>query len=1117
MRFLLEKFLNNPLVIVLMVIIMAISGVYSWLHMPVDLFPNLNIPVVNIICHYPGASPEDMETLISRPVENQIKSIPGVKRVASTSVQGISEVTAQFGWQTTVKDARQLVQTKLARLAGRLPRGVIPHLENIGTTLQEVCGYVIYGGSDMITLGNIARHDLSGRLMGIAGVSSVEVLGGDRSAFYVKIKPEVLLSLNLTIDDVVSILKKNNISAVTGYLDRFGREYLIRGDARLKTIDDIGSVALKNDGGKSILFRDVAKIVKGRAPKHYTIKGNRIPAVAVIIRKQPGASTIRVASGVEHALSRLSGLFPHGTKIEKFYDQSEIIKESQNEIMNDLIIGALLAVIVIYFFLGSFKPTLIVALTIPVTFLATTAVMKWAGMSLNVITMTGLSLAIGMIVDDAIVVAENIFRHAGLNGNSGRSVNSGKSVKQAATGQLSGIEEYAAAEPEATEEPATAEAQETTQAPVMAGQLQEAKKQEKFSQSERAAIEGALEIAGADASGTLTTVAAFLPLFMITGIAALFMQPFGFTISAALLISLVLSLTLVPTLFGRIKKPLIIKNNFAGARMLCFLDNLLQRSLKFSFKHKGLVLGFSAALIGTAAVFTIFTMGDASVLPPIDEGAILMEYTMPPGTSLAESNRTGDRIDRIALKDEDVSCVYRRTGSPENGYQIEGVNQGEILVKLKPKNVRKRSITEIIKDFKKSCSKLKGTVLLFHQPTQEKIDESFSGLPALFGVTIYGTDMNKLISLAGKVETILSKEPAVSNVVNNTKIKVPEIDVKINNPLLAQYRVDAANILTTLSAARFGVEATEIIRQKEQISVIVKMDLSTCQGPGSCKGIDAIGQLPGEHSLSHDSHRFFNISTIRKLPIQTMDGKWIPLERVAEITISHAPAAITRLNGQREITLLAEVNGSIPSVVKKLSKKFKSVKLPRGYSIDFTGQYHVIIETFLEMVFAVLAAMVLIYLIMAMQFRSWTQPLVILMTIPLSLACALIGLAVTGQGIDISAGMGTVTLVGIAVNNAIVLIDFANRERFAGKNTNNALLSAASVRLRPILLTSLTTIAALLPAAIGTTVGSNLFQSFAITIISGLAGGIIATLIVIPSVMAKPAIKPGTKMCGKLL
>jgi multidrug efflux pump subunit AcrB len=437
------------------------------------------------------------------------------------------------------------------------------------------------------------------------------------------------------------------------------------------------------------------------------------------------------------------------------------------------------------------------------------------------------------------------------------------------------------------------------------------------------------------------------------------------------------------------------------------------------------------------------------------------------------------------------------------------VNKGEILVKLKPKNVRKRSITEIIKDFKKSCSRLKGTVLLFHQPTQEKIDESFSGLPALFGVTIYGTDMNKLISLAGKIETILSEEPSVASVVNNTKIKVPEIDVKINYPLLARYRVDAANILTTLSAARFGVEATKIIKQKEQISVLVKMDLGTCK---AIHAMDTMNQLSGKGRVLSDSNDTFNsqkmfgINTIGNLPIQTMDGKWIPLERVAEVTISHAPSAVTRLNGQREITLLAEVDGSIPSVVKELSQKFKSVKLPRGYSIDFTGQYHVLIETVLEMIFAVLAAMVLIYLIMAMQFQSWLQPLVILMTIPLSLAGALIGLAVTGQGIDISAGMGTVTLVGIAVNNAIVLIDFANRERFTGKNTNNALLSAASVRLRPILLTSLTTIAALLPAATGTTVGSNLFQSFAITIISGLAGGIIATLIVIPSVMAEPAV-----------
>ncbi|NOZ70501.1 MAG: efflux RND transporter permease subunit [Chloroflexi bacterium] len=999
-----------------MVIFMALAGIYSVRHMSVDLFPNLDIPVVNIITHYAGASPEDMERLVSRPIENEIRSIPGVKRVASTSVQGISQVTAEFNWGTTIRDARQLVQARLARLGGRLPASLTPRLENIGTTLQEVCGYVIYGGGDMVTLRNIARHDLASRLMGIDGVSSVEVLGGDQRAFYVEIKPEVLIRLHLTVDDIVSILKHHNISAVTGYLDQSGREYLIRGDARLKTIEDIRALPVRNDGTRPVLLGDVAKVFEGRAPKHYTVHGDAVPAVAIIVRKQPGVSTIRVVSGVDDALTRLKSLLPAGAHVKKFYDQSEIIKESQNEIVNDLAIGALLVVLVLYFFLGSIRPTLIVALTIPVTFLTTIAIMKWLGMTLNMITMTALTLAIGMIVDDAIVVAENIFRHA----------------------------------------------QSTTRA-------------------DEASIEGALEIAGPDASGTFTTVAAFFPLVLMTGLAALFMRPFGLTISAALLVSLLLSLTLVPTLFSRMKGISFIKNDFLGARLLARLDAALQIVLRFSFRRKRLVLTVVFLSLGMAGL-TAF-LGKASVLPPIDEGAILIEYVMPPGTSLKESNRIGDKLDRIALADKDVSCVYRRTGSPGSGYQIEGVNKGELLIKLKPKGERNRPVEEIIQALKEPYSKLSGVVFLYHQPTQEKIDESFSGLPALFGVTIYGTDMNTLIALAGRVETVLSKEPGVSNVVNNTKVKVPQIDVRINYPSLAQYGVDVTTVLSTLESVRSGLEATRIIRQKEDVAVLVRME------------------VPAP----------FDIARVRQLPIRTARGDWLPLERVAEVRVSHAPSAITRLNGQRQITLLAEVEGNIPSVVKNLRQQFHSIDLPEGYSIDFTGQYHVLIETAVELALAVLAAMVLIYLIMAMQFGSWLQPVIILVTVPLSLVGALVGLFLTRQGIDISVGMGAITLVGIAVNNAIVLIDFANKECASGKDIIDALLSAASVRLRPILLTTLTTIAALLPTAIGTTVGSRIFQPFAVTVISGLVGGIMATLIVIPTIMVRNVSTLGDK------
>jgi len=1006
MRSFLSFVTKHPNVTVIMIVAIGLVGVYSAMHMSVDLFPNLEVPVVNIITHYPGAAPEDIELLISRLIEDEMRSIPGVKRVASTSVQGISQVTVEFSWGTTVFDASQLVQARLAHVQGVLPPAVTPRLENISTTLQEVCGYVFYGGGDPITLRNTVRHDIAGRLMGLEGVSFIQVLGGDQRAFYVQFRPETLARLSLSVTDVISSLDKENVTAVAGYLDRSSREYLVRGDARLETLDDLRSVPLDKDGNLSFLLGSVAEIYEGRAPRHYEVRGDGVPAVAMVISKQPGASTNRVVVGVDTAISDLRRLLPPGTSIKKFYDQSEIIRESQDEIIHALIIGALLVVLVLYFFLGSLWLTLIVAVTIPLTLLATLTIMRLFGLDFNMITMTALALAIGMIVDDAIVVAENIYRHR--------------------KGSADALE---------------------------------------------ATISGAVEIAGPDASGTFTTVAAFLPLVIVTGIAALFLKPFGLTVSAALLVSLVLSLTLVPLMFSRSKGLLVKDEDFLGARLLRLLDRILQRTLRFSFRHKGLVLGLAALSLSVAGLTAM--IGTVSVLPSVDEGAILIEYIMPPGTSLQESNRIGEVLDSIALADPDVSCVYRRTGSPESGYQIEGVNKGEVLIKLKPKKERARSITAIMASLKRSYSQMDGVVFLYHQPTQEKIDESLSGLPALFGVTIYGVDLDELTSLASQVESILSTEPAVANVVNNTKVKASQVDVRVDYARLALHRIEPSEVLATLQAACLGMEATRIIRQKEDVAVWVKLDVGEGLDP------DRVGRLP----------------------VMLPNGENIPLERVADVRVRQTPAAITRLNGQREITLVAEVEGNIPAVVSHLREKFQAITLPDGYSIDFSGQYKVLVQTALEMLFALAAAVILIYLIMMMQFGSWLQPLIIMGAIPLSLVGAFLALFVTGQGLDVSVGMGAVTLVGISVNNAIVLINFANRRVASTANTGEALLEAASVRLRPILLTTFTTFAALLPAAIGTTVGSQIFRPFAITVIGGLLSNLVASLIIVPTLL----------------
>jgi len=425
------------------------------------------------------------------------------------------------------------------------------------------------------------------------------------------------------------------------------------------------------------------------------------------------------------------------------------------------------------------------------------------------------------------------------------------------------------------------------------------------------------------------------------------------------------------------------------------------------------------------------------------------------------------------MADPDVSAVYRRTGSPSKGYQIEGVNMGELMIKLKGKKERSRSAARITETFKKAFSKFKGVVFLYHQPTQEKIDESFSGIPAFFGVTIYGTDMKKLVSLAGRVEGVLLKDRAVSNVVNNTKVNSSEIDVRVNRAGLARYGASVEDVMLTLKAVRTGIEATRIVREKEDVTVLVTMDI--------------------EKPLL--------VEKLRHLPVVSRKGEIIPLVKVADVRVAHVPAAITRLNGQREITLLVEAGGSITSLVKRLKGAFQSIKLPVGYSIDFTGQYRVLLTMAVEMAFTVMAAIILIYLIMVMQFRTYLQPLMILLTIPLSLVGGLVALFITRQGVDVSVGMGAVTLVGIAVNNAIVLIDYANRRRAAGAGLEDALLQAASVRLRPILLTSFTTIFALMPVAIGVSTGSGVFRPFAITVIGGLVSGVFATLIVVPTLV----------------
>lgn len=755
--------------------------------------------------------------------------------------------------------------------------------------------------------------------------------------------------------------------------------------------------------GGTMLLGAVAQVTKGVAPRYYAVESNGGPAVAFFVRKEPKASTIRVAHAVDAIVPDLLKLLPPGSAIHKVYDQSEIIAESRSEVIHDLRLGVILCVVVLFLLLGSVRTTLVVASTIPLTLFVSLACMHLLGLGLNVITMSALSLGIGMFIDDAVIVAENIFRMIHPD-----------------------------------------------------------------RRMEEVVWDGVSDIAAADASGTFTTVASFLPLLLVTGLPGLFVKPFGLTVSIGLLASLALSLTVIPALFIMVI-PATTKPWRYATRQLAWLVSGQKRALRFALRHRVLTL-LAAVLVLCAGGLGVYRE-NVSLLPPIDEGAVLIEYTMPPGTALTENETIGATVNQIALDNPDVQTVYWRAGSPAYGYQIEGVNRAEMLIKLKPTNERTHTAMEVMDALRATYSTLPGMVFLYHQPTQEKFDESLSGLPALLGVTIYGPHINELVQLADKVEPLVSKDPAVSGVINNTKVKASEIVVRPDYRALAQHRARLTDVFATLESARFGTQALEIVKQHEKVAVLVKTQLS---GP-------------------------YDTDSLANLPVSVDDGKaMVPLDQLAHIEFRQTMPSVTRMNGEREITLITEADGNVNAAAKRIQDALRTVKLPAGYRIEITGQYRQLTESIREMGFVVLFAIILIFLIMAMHFRSWLMPFLILLVVPFSLAGASVALWLFKQDASISVAMGCVTLVGIAVNNGIVLADFANRRVKRRRNVLRALYAATTIRLRPVLMTTAVTIAALIPAAIGGAVGSHLFQSFAIALIGGLIANTVATLVVLP-------------------
>lgn len=993
----LKDYLKHPAAMVLILVMLIIGGMYSYTQLSVDLFPDLNYPLVNIITHYEGGSSKDIETLVTRPIETQMRSLQDVRRISSESRPGLSSVTVEFNWGVSSKDARSLVSQALSTALPNLPGGARPVIENLGSALQNIVKYGIIYGKDSApgSLKNLFELKIANYLKTVPGVNRVEVDGGKDKAYMIYPDQRKLWQNGLDYSAIANKVTANNKQVMAGFMSAYHEDFAITGKGMIPDINALGHVGLNTS---PLYLKDVARVVAGYLPKRYAIYVNGKPGMVMTIYKNAHANTIAVVAGIDQALESVKNLLPAGVKITKVYDQSKVIKDSAVSLRDDILIGIILVAVMMILFLSNLRNSLVVALSVPVIAIVTLIYMDFLGYSLNMITLGAMAVAVGMVVDDSIIIIENIIRHREMG-------------KDAFT----------------------------------------------------AAIDGMKEIATADASGTFTTVAAFIPFLFLSGLGGRFTGPFGAVMSIMLLLSLVISLSIIPVYMAHQQK-IAFKKPLAQP-FVEWMIAINHRILSRFVRHPKTIIGSSFVVLALTGFILAYL--PVSFIPKVDEGAILLEYHLPPGTSLGESNKIGMELEQIALKHPAVEAVYRRTGSEGGTFQIEPVSQGELTIKLKDK--RNVSIFEVMKQLRRQSNKIPGIITIYHQVTAEKMDEAMSGLPSTFAVTLYGEDYDTLGKLATEIEKAADGMPAIAAVVNNAKFKVPQLLIGPKRESLTHYGVDAVQMLEEVRYHIGGEIIGNMIKHQTIIPIFLR----------DAKGKD------------------MTIDQIRHLLIKTALG-YVPLERLAEVKIAGGTGTIEHVNLQRVVTLPMEIDGSIPRVRSTLMQKISAMGLPQGYFAKFGGEYENLIDMVKSFVLYGLIAVLLIYIIITIHLGNARDPLAILFTLPLPFAGAFVAMGITRAEVNLSFIIGLITLLGVGINHGIVLLHFINRYRDEGMDIIPAIEKAAEVRTRPILLTVLTAMIALFPIALGIGIGSQIQQSLAISVIGGLLASIFFTLNVLP-------------------
>jgi len=1007
---------HRPIFTIMVVLIVLILGGVSFSRLPVDLMPDITFPTLSISTSYENASPEEMEELVTRPIEEAVSAVTGVEEVSSISSEGNSNVRVSFSWGTDLDSAANDLRDRLDRVIPRLPEDADrPRLRKFDLASFPVM--ILGAGSrlDPVQMRRIIDEQVKYRIERVPGVAALDVWGGRDREIHVSINHDKIKALGLPLNDVLDRIRAGNVNLPAGSINRGNFEVTIRTPGEYQSLGQLRNTIIAERAGSPVQLSEVAEVSDSWQKVTRIVRVNGEPGVRLSVNKQSGTNTVEVARGVHEELERLRRDIPQ-VKLVPIIDSSEFIQRSIENVSQAALYGGLLAIAVLLFFLRNIRSTAIIATAIPVSIVATFGLMYFAGFTLNLMTLGGLALGIGMLVDNSIVVLENIYR-----------------LREAGHDRL------------------------------------------------EAAVSGSEEVSAAVVASALTTVAVFLPLIFVRGMAGVMFKQLAFVIAFALLCSLAAALTLVPMLAGRLLNPtsLAVTGRETLAHRVFRISEVLFQQMEISYKrilhvaleHRAITALLSALALGTSLL--LIPLVGTELMPQADEGEIRVETEMEVGTRLELTDKNLQRVEAMVRSEvPEIRSLVSSTGGGH--WHGSSSHTGRLRISLVPQAERKRSSEQIAGSLRRRLADVPGMKIRVRTSAGLFIFRRMASGTDKVQVEIRGHDLETADALAQRVQKAVQKVNGITDTVISRDTGTPEEVIVVDRRKAADMKLTVRQIAESLQTVLSGSGAGNYREGGDEFRILVQVK---------------------------DAEKM-NLRNLLDLTVANADGQPVVLRNVVEVRPRRGPVKVERSDQERVVTVSANVSDrDMGSIVSDIRQELRSVPVPRGFSIAFGGEYEEQQEAFSELMLGFVLALILVYMVMACQYESLRDPFVVMFSVPLAAIGVILMLFLTNTTLNIQSFIGCIMLAGIVVNNAILLVDTINLlRRRDGMALREAIEEAGRRRLRPILMTAMTTMLGLTPLALGLGEGGEAQAPMARAVIGGLLSSTFITLVLVPVV-----------------